>query len=76
MRTTRKKQIMTKSLGDAVAADTVASRRGVKPQILVDVYGKTPPKAAVFGQGISDRAGAQQAQDARRNAVPGQYERR
>jgi hypothetical protein len=64
---------MTKSLGDAVARDNEAAHRGVTPAILVDVYGKTPPKAAVFGQGISDRAGSEQATQARRDHKPGLY---
>jgi hypothetical protein len=67
---------MTKSLGDAVARDTAAARRGVNPAVLVDVYGSKPPRAAEFGKGVSDRAGAAAAADARRNAKPGDYSKR
>jgi hypothetical protein len=64
------------SLGDAVARDNEAASRGVRPQVLTDTYGTQPPRGAVFDQGFSDRAGAQQAQDARRNAKPGDYSKR
>jgi hypothetical protein len=67
---------MTKSLGDAVARDTAAALRGQKPAILTDVFGSRPPRAAEFGRGVSDRAGAQEACDARRNAKPGEYGKR
>jgi hypothetical protein len=45
-----------------------------RPDILVDTYGNKPPRAAEFGKGISDRAGAQEAQDARRAVRPGNYD--
>jgi hypothetical protein len=63
------------SLGHQVAEDTARARRGVGPDILVSTYGTKPPKAAVFNQGISDRAGAQEAQDAQRRVKPSQYYR-
>lgn len=43
------------------------------PEILIDTYGNKAPDVAKFGKGISDRAGAQEAQDARRNSRPGDY---
>lgn len=46
------------------------------PEILVDVYGNRAPDAAKFGVGASDRAAIEQATDARRNARPGECERR
>ncbi len=54
---------MTKPFRE-IAAD---SKAGVAPQILTDTYGNRPPKAAEFGVGIRDRAGAEEAQNARRN---------
>lgn len=61
---------MTKPFKE-IAAD---SKAGVAPQILTDVYANRPPKAAEFGKGVSDQAGAQAAVGARRNAVPGTYD--
>ncbi len=61
---------MTKPFRE-IAAD---SKAGVAPQILTDVYGNRPPKAAEFGKGVSDQAGAQQAQDARRSVPPGVFD--
>jgi hypothetical protein len=45
-----------------------------KPEHLVDTYGTGALNAAKFGVSTSTREGAQQAQDARRNAKPGQYD--
>jgi hypothetical protein len=45
-----------------------------KPEVLVNVYGKKPPRAAEFGKGVSDIAGVQEATDAHRNAKPGEYD--
>lgn len=53
-----------------IAADSAAANRGNIP---VDVYGNKAPVAAKFGVGATDRAGAQQAQDARREVPPGVY---
>jgi hypothetical protein len=52
------------------------SNENTKPDHLVDVYGDSAraPDAAKFGKGTSTREGAQQAQDARRNARPGDYD--
>jgi len=44
--------------------------------ILNDVYGAHAPDAARFGKGTRNRAGAQEAQDARRSAKPGEYDQR
>jgi hypothetical protein len=66
---------VTKAYQD-INRDTEAANRGVKPAILTDVYGSNPPAAAEFGKGVSDQAGAQQAQDARRTATPGDYDHR
>jgi hypothetical protein len=63
-------------LGQQIAADTAAAKRGQMPTVLVDVYGRNSPKAARFGQGISDRAGAAAAADARRASKPGDYSKR
>jgi len=63
------------SLGEKAASDTTKARQGVTPQILTNVYGTNPPRAAAFNKGISDRAGAQAAQDAMRNAKAGDYHR-
>jgi hypothetical protein len=49
------------------------TRQTEQPDALVDTYGSKPPRAAEFGKGISDRACAQEAQDARRNATAGGY---
>jgi hypothetical protein len=57
-----------------IEKDTAAAKHGVIPPVLTDTYGSRPPQAAVFDQGVSDRAGAQEAQDARRNARPGNYD--
>lgn len=61
---------------ESIIADTKAAERGIVPPALVDVYGPSSkaPDAAKFGVGATDRAGAQQAQDARRDAVPGQFD--
>lgn len=57
-----------------IAADTAAANSGEKPEILTDTYGnRGVPDAAKFGVGTSTREGAQEAQDARRNATPGEY---
>ncbi len=66
---------MTKAY-EQINRDTEAARRGEKPPILTNVYGSKPPKAAQAfgGNGVSDRAGAQEAQDARRAARPGSYD--
>jgi hypothetical protein len=45
-----------------------------KPEVIVNVYGNKPPRAAEFGKGVSDIAGVQEAIDARRNAKPGEYD--
>lgn len=45
-----------------------------RTNVLVDAYGDRAPAVARFGKGISDRAGAQEAQDARRNLRPGDYD--
>ena len=53
--------------------------RADEPLPLIDTYShRNVPDAARFGVGIvgADRKSAQQAQDARRNAVPGDYDRR
>ena len=47
-----------------------------KPEILIDTYGNKAPDAAKFGKGTSTREGAQEAQDARRSARPGEYDHR
>ncbi len=57
-----------------IAADTAAANRGVMPSVLVDTYGSAPPAAARANGGVTDQAGAQAAQDARRNATPGTYD--
>jgi hypothetical protein len=41
--------------------------------ILVSTYGNKAPDAAKFGVGVSDQKRVQEAQDARRNAKPGEY---
>ena len=64
---------MTKAY-QQIDKDTAAANRGKAPDILVDTYGTKAPDAAKFGVGATDRAGAQQAQDARRNATPGEYD--
>jgi hypothetical protein len=66
---------MTKAY-QQINEDTARAGQGVKPDVLVNVYGNKPPRAAEFGKGVSDRAGAQEAQDARRNARPGEYDRK
>ncbi len=47
-----------------------------KPEILTDVYGSRPPKAAESfgGNGVTTLAEIQEATDARRNAKPGEYD--
>lgn len=57
-----------------IAEDTAAANRGEKPAVLTDVYGAHPPAAARHDGGVSDQAGAQQAQDARRQVKPGSYD--
>ncbi len=66
---------MTKAY-EQINKDTAAANRGVMPDVLVDVYGPSSkaPAAARANGGVSDQAGAQQAQDARRSAAPGQYD--
>jgi hypothetical protein len=54
--------------------DSAAAKRGAIPDHLVDTYGSRPPRAAEFGKGIRDQAGAQEAQNARREVVPGTYD--
>jgi hypothetical protein len=58
---------------EQIVKDTDRARLGQKPDVLTDVYGARPPAAARHDGGVSDQAGAQQAQDARRNARPGDY---
>ena len=57
-----------------IVADTAGAKRGVVPAHLVDTYGSRPPRAAEYGKGIRDQAGAQEAQNARREVVPGSYD--
>jgi hypothetical protein len=57
-----------------IVADTAGAKRGVVPDHLVDTYGDRPPRAAEFRKGISDQAGAQEAQNARREVVPAAYD--
>jgi len=66
---------MTKAF-ESITRDTEAASRGTMPDVLVDTYGNKPPKAADFRGGISDRAGAQEAQDLRRTTPPGSYDHR
>jgi hypothetical protein len=54
--------------------DTENARRGIKPDVLTDTYGPRPPAGAVFDKGFSDRAGASEAQNARRHLRPGDYD--
>jgi hypothetical protein len=68
---------MAKPTSDIEARQTEAERRAAPPPaILVDVYGSNPPKAAEAfgGNGVSDRAGCQEAADMRRQVAPGQYD--
>jgi hypothetical protein len=45
-----------------------------QPEILVDVYGNKPPRAAEFGKGATTLAEIKEATDARRNVKPGVYD--
>jgi len=66
---------MSKQAFEQINGDTAAANRGVVPDVLVDTYGnKDVPDAARFGKGTSTTQGAQQAQDARRNATPGAFD--
>ena len=47
-----------------------------KLDVLVDSYGRRAPDAARFNVGIRTQEQAQAAQDARRAAVPGDYDKR
>lgn len=62
-------------IGEEIEQDTRRANRGVMPTILTDVYGTTPPRAAEFGKGISDQAGAREAAEKQRGVKPGQYYR-
>jgi hypothetical protein len=44
-----------------------------KPDVLVDVYGKTAPDAAKAGVGARTISEIREATDARRNQHPGDY---
>ncbi len=54
----------------------MSTDKPVKPNILVDVYGNKPPKAAESfgGRGAQTIDEIKQAADARRNARPGEYD--
>jgi hypothetical protein len=70
---------MSKPSSDIEARGNEAERRAAPVDtILVDVYGSRPPKAAQAfgGNGVSDRAGVQEAAAARRAARPGDYDHR
>jgi hypothetical protein len=72
---------MTKSsLGDAVASDTEAARRGQVPNINVDIHGggNRAPAAARFGVGANNRADIERATDAqqRQSQTGGVYGKR
>ena len=43
------------------------------PEILVDVYGKKPPRAAEFGKGVQTIAEIKQAAEAQKTVKPGDY---
>jgi hypothetical protein len=46
-----------------------------KPELLISTYGnRGVPDAARFGKGTSTHEGAQEAQDARREVKPGEYD--
>ncbi len=45
-----------------------------KPDILTDVYGNKPPRAAEFGKGATTLAEVKDATEARRNARPGEFD--
>jgi hypothetical protein len=59
-----------------IARDTEAAKRGIVPDHLVDSYGPASqaPGMARFGKGGSTRESAQEATDALRARVPGQYD--
>jgi hypothetical protein len=61
---------------EQINRDTEAAKRGIVPPVLTDTYGppSKTPAAARFGVGTSSREGAQEAQDARRTARPGDYD--
>jgi hypothetical protein len=49
------------------------SNQNEKPDILVNVYGNKPPRAAEFRKRVYDVAGVREVLDARRSVKPGQY---
>jgi hypothetical protein len=57
-----------------ISRDSENAKRGIAPDVLIDTYGNKAPDAARFDKGTSAREGAQEAQDARRNAKPGSYD--
>jgi hypothetical protein len=50
------------------------SNQNEKPDILVNVNGSKPPRAAEFGKDVSGVAGVREAFNARRGVKPGQYD--
>jgi hypothetical protein len=59
-----------------IEKDTAAARKGIVPDHLVDTYGpaEKAPAMSRFDKGGSTRESAQEATDARRARVPGQYD--
>jgi hypothetical protein len=66
---------MRKFLGDVVARDTAAARRGIKPAIQGNVYGRNAPRAAEFGRGAQTVADIKEAIDRQHRQRPGAYHR-